>query len=177
MTPFRLVKAFTSEGGIRSPLIINSPDINSPGSQSDAFTHVMDIAATILDQAGVDNPGTSYNGKEIHPIRGHSMMDVLQGKSEIIYNNNTPVCWEAFGFRAVRMGDFKLLWLPEPFGNEDWQLYDLSKDPGEMNDLSKQFPEIRENMIEIWNQYAIETGVVLPPGGALRPLTPEVQSN
>jgi len=32
-------------------------------------------------------------------------------------------------------------------------------------------------MIEIWNQYAIETGVVLPPGGALRPLEPEVQSN
>jgi arylsulfatase len=177
MTPFRLVKAIPSEGGIRSPLIIHSTDIHSRGSKSDAFTHIMDITATILDQAGVENFGTSYEGKEIHPIRGHSMMDVLQGKSEIVYDNNTPVCWEAFGFRAVRMGDFKLLWLPEPFGNEDWQLYDLSKDLGEMNDLSQQFPDIREDMIEIWNQYAIETGVILPPGGALRPLTPEVQSN
>ena len=87
------------------------------------------------------------------------------------------ICWELFGFKAVRKGDFKLLWLPKPLGTDEWQLYDLSEDPGELNDLSKQLPEIRANMIEIWNQYAIETGVVLPPGGALRPLEPEVQSN
>ncbi len=176
-TPFRLFKAFPSEGGIRSPLIVNAPDIAVRGSQSDAFTHVMDIAATILDQAGVKHPGTSYKGREIHPLRGRSMMNVLRGKSEMVYDDNTAVCWELFGFRAVRKGDFKLLWLPKPFGIDDWQLYDLSKDLAELNDLSRQLPEIRSDMIEIWNQYAIETGVVLPPGGALRPLEPEVQSN
>ncbi len=177
MTPFRLFKAFPSEGGIRSPLIVNAPDIAVRGSQSDAFTHVMDIAATILDQAGVKHPGTSFKGRKIHPLRGRSIMNVLRGKSEIVYDNDTAVCWELFGFRAVRKSVFKLLWLPKPFGIDDWQLYDLSKDPAELNDLSQQLPEIRADMIEIWNQYAIETGVVLPPGGALRPMEPEVQTN
>jgi len=66
MTPFRLFKALPSEGGIRSPLIMNGPDIAARGSKSDAFTHVMDIAATILDQAGVTHPGTSYKSRKIH---------------------------------------------------------------------------------------------------------------
>ncbi len=177
MTPFRLVKALPTEGGIRSPLIINTPDIAIRGSQSNAFTHVMDIAATILDQAGVKHPGTSYKGREIHPLRGRSMSNLLRGKSEIVYDENTAVCWELFGFKAVRKGDLKLLWLPKPLGIDDWQLYDLSKDPAELNDLSEQLPEIRKEMIEIWNQYAEDTGIVLPPGGALRPWGSEVQSN
>ena len=177
MTPFRLFKALPSEGGIRSPLIVSAPDIATLGSRSDAFTHVMDIAPTILDQAGVEHPGTSYKGKKIHPLRGRSMMNVLSGKSAWVYDNDSPVCWELFGFMAVRKGDFKLLWLPEPLGNDDWQLYDLSKDPGELNDLSQQFPEIRSDMIEIWDQYATETGVILPPGGALRPMGPSVQAD
>jgi arylsulfatase len=177
MTPFRLVKAFPSEGGIRSPLIVDTPDIATPGSKSDAFTHVMDIAATILDQAGVKHPGTSYKGHKIHSMRGRSMMNVLREKSDRVYDENTAVCWELFGYRAVRKGNFKLLWLPKPLGIDDWQLYDLSKDPAELNDLSQQLPEIRSDMIEIWNQYAIETGVVLPPGGALRPWDPKVQDN
>ncbi|MCK4856108.1 MAG: hypothetical protein KAT31_17640, partial [Bacteroidales bacterium] len=121
--------------------------------------------------------GTSYKGQKIHPLRGRSLMNVLTGKSAWVYDNDSPVCWELFGFKAVRKGDFKLLWLPEPLGNDDWQLYDLSKDPGELNDLSQEFPEIRSDMIEIWDQYATETGVILPPGGALRPMEPSVQAD
>ncbi len=177
MTPFRLFKALPTEGGIRSPLIVRSPEIENPGSRSDAFTHVMDISATILEQAGIEHPGTSYKGREIHPLQGRSMKNVLSGKSDQVYDKDSPVCWELFGFRAVRKGDFKLIWLPEPLGNDDWQLYDLSKDPGELFDLSVELPEIRSGMIEIWNQYAIESGVILPPGGSLRPLAPTVQSN
>jgi arylsulfatase A-like enzyme len=177
MTPFRLFKALPAEGGIRSPLIVRTPDMANVGSRSNAFTHVMDIAPTILDQAGVEHPGTSYKGQKIHPLLGRSMMNVLNGKSESVYDKDTPVCWELFGFKAVRKGDLKLLWLPEPLGIDDWQLYDLSKDPGELNDLSQQLPEIRSDMIEIWNQYAVETGVILPPGGSLRPMEPSVQAD
>jgi arylsulfatase len=168
MTPFRLFKAFTTEGGIRSPLIISGPSVISPGAYSDAFAHVMDIAATILDAAGVEHPGTSYNGRKVEPLRGRSMMKVLNGKSNFIYDNDTAVNWEMIGFKAVRKGDFKLVWLSTPFGNDDWQLYDLSKDPAELNDLSKKRPKLREEMIDIWNKYSKEVGVVLPPGGAMR---------
>ncbi len=168
MTPYRLFKVFTTEGGIRTPLIISGPGVADQGSRSDAFVHVMDITTTILDAAGVDHPGVSYKGREVEPLRGRSMMKVLNGKSDFVYDDNTAVSWEMLGFRAVRKGDFKLVWLPLPFGNEDWQLYDLSKDPGELNDLSQERPKLRKEMIGMWNQYSEDVGVVLPPGGAMR---------
>jgi arylsulfatase len=177
MTPYRLFKALPSEGGIRSPLIISGPGVADRGGRSDAFAHVMDIAATILEAAGVDHPGTSYKGRKVHPLLGRPMMKVLKGESDIVYDNDIAVSWELFGFRAVRKGDFKLLWLPAPFGVDDWQLYDLSKDPAELNDLSQERPKLRNEMVEIWNQYSTEMGVILPPGGALSPMDSAVQED
>ena len=168
MTPYRLFKGFTTEGGIRTPLIISGPGVASQGSYSDAFVHVMDISATILDVTGVDHPGTSYQRRKVEPLRGRSMRKVLNGKTDFVYDDDTAVSWEMIGFRAVRKGDFKLVWLPIPFGNDDWQLYDLSKDPAEMADLSKMRPELRKEMIGIWKQYSKDVGVVLPPGGTIR---------
>ncbi|MCK4839239.1 MAG: arylsulfatase, partial [Desulfobulbaceae bacterium] len=167
MTPFRLFKGFTTEGGIRSPLIVSGPGVTNHGSHNDSFSHVMDITATILDAAGVKHPGSSYKGQKIEPLRGHSLMKVLNGKSNFVYDDDTAVSWEMFGFRAVRKGDFKLVWLPAPFGNNDWQLYDLSKDPAELNDLSKAEPILRKEMIEIWNEYSKDVGVILSAGGAM----------
>ena len=168
MTPYRLFKGFTTEGGIRTPLIISGPGMASQGGYSDAFVHVMDISATILDATGVDHPGTSYQGRRVEPLRGRSMRKLLNGKTDFVYDDDTAVSWEMIGFRAVRKGDFKLVWLPIPFGNDDWQLYDLSTDPAEMNDLSKEWPELRKEMIDIWEQYSKDVGVVLPPGGTIR---------
>jgi arylsulfatase len=128
----------------------------------------MDISATILDAAGVDHPGKSYKGRKVEPLLGRSIMKVLNGKSDFVYENDTAVSWEMLGFRAVRKGDFKLVWLPLPFGNHNWQLYDLSKDPSEMNDLSKKRRKLRKEMIGIWKQYSKDVGVVLPPGGAMQ---------
>jgi arylsulfatase len=162
MTPYRLFKGFTTEGGIRSPLIVSGPGVTNNGSHNDSFSHVMDISATILDAAGIKHPGTSYEGRKIEPLRGHSLMAVLNGKSNSVYDNDTAVSWELLGRRAVRKGDLKLVWLPTPFGNDNWQLYDLSKDPAELNDLSKEQPTLRQEMIEIWNQYSQDVGVVLP---------------
>jgi arylsulfatase len=137
-------------------------------SQSDAFAHVIDISATILDAAGAGHPGSSYKDRKVEPLLVRSMMKVLNGKSDVVYDNDNAVIWELIGFRAARKGDFKLVWLPIPFGNNDWQLYDLSKDPAELNDLSQERPKLRKEMIDKWNQYSGEVGVVLPPGGAMR---------
>jgi arylsulfatase len=168
MTPYRLFKGFTTEGGIRTPLIISGPGVDNRRDRSDAFAHVMDISATILDVANIDHPGTSYKGRNVEPLRGRSMLKLLNGKSDLVYDSDTMVSWEMLGFRAVRKGDFKLVWLPLPFGNDDWQLYDLSKDPAELNDLSLERPKLRNEMIGVWKQYSDDVGVILPPGGAMR---------
>jgi arylsulfatase len=170
MTPYRMFKGFPTEGGTRSPLIVSGPGVAKPGTRSDAFTHVMDIAATILDATKTPHPGQSYMGRKIERIRGRSLLPVLRGTTEVVYNDDIAISWELFGFRAVRKGDFKLLWLPKPFGPGDWQLYDLANDPGELNDLSKEQPKLHDEMAEIWEKYARETGVVLP---SVNPLDPK----
>ena len=90
------------------------------------------------------------------------MLAELNGKAKVVHKDDTAVSWELFSMRADRKGDFKLLWLPEPYGTGDWQLYDLDKEPGELNDLSAHYPKLHIEMTEIWNRYSQETGVILP---------------
>jgi arylsulfatase len=169
MTPFRMFKGFVAEGGIRSPLIIAGRGVAKPGMRSDAFSHVMDIAATILEASQTPHPGTFYKGLKVEPLRGQSMSPLLSGKTNVVHQYDTAVSWELFGMRAVRKGDFKLLWLVKPFGPDDWQLYNLAKDPGETIDLSEKMPELRNEMIAIWDSYSLETGVILPSKNLFAP--------
>jgi arylsulfatase A-like enzyme len=162
MAPYDLFKTTLAEGGIRSPLIVAGPGVMKSETASGAFAHVMDIAATILDASETPHPGTSYKGREVEPMRGKSMATVLNGDANIIHENDTATSWEMFGMRAVRQGDYKLRWLIEPFGPDAWQLFNLANDPGETTDLSSEMPDLRNDMIEIWNSYAQETGVILP---------------
>lgn len=171
MTPYRLFKVFPTEGGIRSPLIVSGAGVADVGTRSDAFSHVMDVAATILDSSKTRHPGTSYKGREVQPLRGRSLMPVLRGESPFVYDDDTAVSWELFGNGAVRKGDFKLVRLFEPFGSGDWQLYDLAKDPAELNDLSTERPKLRDEMVGIWKAYSRETGVVLPSPNLFAPLS------
>jgi len=55
-----------------------------------------------------------------------------------------------------------------PLGNDDLRLYDLSKDPAKLIDLSQERPKLRKEMIGMWKQYSEDVGVVLPPGGVMR---------
>jgi len=162
MTPYRLFKTTMAEGGIRSPLIIAGPGVMKSGSTSDSFSHVMDIAATILDASQTTHPGSSYKGRKVEHLRGMSMTNVLSGNASTVHKNDSAASWEMFGMRAVRQGDYKLLWLVEPFGPDHWQLFNLANDPGETIDLSAEMPDLRGEMVEIWNSYSQETGVILP---------------
>ena len=56
--------------------------------------------------------------------------------------------------------DYKAVRVPPPFGPGEWQLFNLSKDPGETDDLSKKNPEIMKELKTAWNQYADDVGVV-----------------
>ena len=57
MSPSRMFKAFTSEGGIRSPFLVKLPgEAANAGTMNHSFFHVRDIMPTILDVAGVSPP-------------------------------------------------------------------------------------------------------------------------
>jgi arylsulfatase A-like enzyme len=163
-TPFRLFKGFIAEGGIRAPLIVSGPGVSGVEETSHAFTHVMDLAPTFLEIAGISYP-TNYQGREVEPMRGRSMMPLLAGQRDRVRGDDEPIGFELLGWRAVRVGDWKVTWISEPFGVSNWQLFDLAADPGETRDLADQKPELVQRLVEQWETYAKEVGVVLPEGG------------
>ncbi|MGA8328154.1 MAG: sulfatase-like hydrolase/transferase, partial [Mycobacterium sp.] len=161
--PSRLHKAFTTEGGIRVVGFVTWPGFDRQQQIGTAFSTVMDIAPTVLELAGVAHPGTEYRGRHIAPMRGRSLLPYLTGAAESVHNDVTATGWELFGRRAIRQGDWKALHLPEPYGPGDWQLYDLSADPGEIDDLASSRPDKLAELLALWDRYVEDTGVILDP--------------
>ncbi len=159
--PFRLFKGFIAEGGIRSPLIVAGPGVSGCNEIVTAFTHVMDIAPTFLAIAGAEYP-SSYEGRDVLPMRGKSLVPLLAGQTDAVRGDDEPVGWEFLGWRALRMGRWKATWISAPFGVSDWELFDLAVDPGEAQDLADQHPGILQRLVAAWEAYAEDVGVVLP---------------
>jgi arylsulfatase A-like enzyme len=164
VTPFRLFKGFIAEGGIRSPLIISGPGTKEAGGKVTSVAHVMDLAPTFLEIAGVSYPN-SFEGREVVPLRGKSLVPVLSGTSDVVYDENDPLGWELLGWRAIRMGKWKITWIDAPFGASEWQLFDLSSDPGETKDLSAANPAQLQRLLQEWNTYADEVGIIYTEKG------------
>jgi arylsulfatase A-like enzyme len=117
----------------------------------------------VLELAGAAHPGTAYRGRKVVPMRGRSLVGYLSGATEAVHDAVTGTGWELFGRRAIRQGDWKALQLPGPYGPGTWQLYDLSADPGEINDLAASQPDKLAELLALWDRYVEETGVILDP--------------
>ncbi len=73
----------------------------------------------------------------------------------------------------MRQGDWKAVYLPTAPGGAaysreavlpaNWELFDLKSDPAESKDLAASEPARLKALIEAWNRYATDNGVVLPP--------------
>jgi len=159
--PFRMFKGFLSEGGIRTPLIISGKSVAGSGRISDAVVHVTDIPATILAAAGVAYPAT-FGGRKVAPAIGKDISLVLSNRNGSVRGPDDWIGWELFGNRAIRQGDWKLLWLCEPFGTAQWQLFNLKHDPGETRDLASEHKDIRDRMLKHWEEYVQANNVIMP---------------
>ena len=160
-TPLRYFKGVHSEGGIRVPCIIAGPGVKKTGRIDPALAHVMDIAPTLLDVAGVSHP-SQFQGRKVLPMMGKSMLPYLEGKADVIRNDSETVGWELFGRRVIRQGRWKAIWLDSPLGTDDWQLFDIVSDPTERNDLAESHKDKLRELIMLWENYADSVGVVLP---------------
>jgi len=172
VVPFRMFKGFTSEGGVRAPAFMRYPPFIDSGGKSPALVTVMDVMPTLLELAGAKYPGSPYKGRNLLPMQGQSMLPMLRGKTETVHGENYFVGWELLGKRAVRNGDWKIIWETSNVDwwdssalgikRDEWQLYNLATDPAELNDLSRANPEQRTRMIDFWDSYARENGVIIP---------------
>jgi len=162
MTPFSQYKGWTAEGGIRNALIVSGPGVKrEAGSINHGFMHVADIMPTLLDVAGKSYP-TSIDDRPVPAMIGKSWTGVLAGVTESPRNDDDYMGWEIFGNRAIRQGDWKLRWQWRPFGTGEWELFNLTTDPGERVDLAKDKPDKFDEMYRLWEDYVAANNVILP---------------
>ncbi len=150
--PFRRHKVWTYEGGIATPLVVRWPGAVEADTITPQVGHVVDLMPTLIEVAGGSYPET-YGGQPILPLEGKSLVPVLQGKQR---ESHETLCWALYGNRAVREGDWKLVW-----GASDrrWELYDLAADRTETNDLAGKYPQRVKSMSAKWESWAGKCGV------------------
>jgi arylsulfatase A-like enzyme len=145
-TPFREYKHWVHEGGISTPLIAHWPNgIASKGELRRQPGHLIDIAATCVDVAQATYP------KDALPLEGRSFVRAFRNESL----DRDAIYWEHEGNRAVRQGDWKLV----AKHNQPWELYDLTTDRIESNNLAKQHPSKVMELAAKYGEYAKRTNV------------------
>ena len=151
-SPSHLFKFHMSEGGLRVPLIISGPEIKKGKNQNFAF--VTDIAATLSDIVfdEVDER-----------IIGKSLQSSLAGSDEKSYTDSDSVGLEVTGNSALFKGDFKIVRNRPPNGSNQWELFNLSEDPGETINLATSMPNKLLELIEEYEAYAEKNGVIELP--------------
>jgi Arylsulfatase A and related enzymes len=158
-TPFREYKHWVHEGGISTPLIAHWP-AHIPKTLNGTLVadpgHLIDIMATCVDLAGATYPET-YQGEAIKPMEGVSLKPAFSGKP---IERKEPLYWEHEGNKAIRDGKWKLV----AKSNGPWELYDISQDRIESNDLSAQYPDQVKRLSELWENYAHRANVYPMPG-------------
>jgi len=164
-SPLGGYKFFAGEGGLRTPLIVAGVPGIQANQISRAFTHVTDIVPTLLEVAGVPAHKGEYQGRAVEPLIGSSLVPVLQGSAERVHPEDQPIGYELSGSAALFKGDYKLVKSLKPVGNEQWHLYNIVTDPGEVIDLQQQMPERFQRMQADYAEYARVNGVLPMPVG------------
>jgi arylsulfatase A-like enzyme len=142
--PFRGGKGSLYEGGVRVPTFMNWPGKLKPGTVNDPL-HMVDIMPTLLALAGgKGNPERPFDGWDIWAT-------VAEGKPSP--HEDLLINVEAFR-GAIRKGDWKLVKVALLPGKTE--LFDLSKDPGEKNNVADQNPEIVRDLETRLMAYAKE---------------------
>jgi arylsulfatase A-like enzyme len=159
-TPYQWTKQVASHwGGTRNGTIVHWPKgIKEQGGTRSQFHHVIDVAPTILEAAGLPEP-LFVNGVQQHPIEGVSMAYSFNDAKAA--ERHETQYFEMFGNRGIyhkgwtAVTRHKTPWLmlgekTPAFDDDNWELYDTSKDWSQANNLAKQMPEKLHELQRLW---------------------------
>ena len=153
-TPLRRYKSTTYEGGVATPLVVRWPTAIDAGSRSDFVGHIIDFLPTFLSAAGGEYPKINDDKPLLLP-EGLDLLPVFQGKKNLPARP-APLFWHWSGSRAVREGNWKIVWDKK---GKKWELYDLATDRTETRDLADEQPAVVNQMANKWVAWATLTGV------------------
>ncbi len=169
-TPLQWTKQVASHwGGTRNGTIVHWPKrIAEPGGLRSQFTHVIDIAPTILEAAGLPEP-TLVNGVQQSPMEGTSMLysftePATPERHDLQY-------FEMFGNRGIYHKGWSAVtkhrtpWVMvggvvPAFDDDVWELYDGRTDFSQARDLAAEHPDILAGMQRLWLIEAAKYGVL-----------------
>jgi arylsulfatase len=159
-TPYQWTKQVASHwGGTRNGTIVHWPKgIKSKGEIRSQFSHVIDVAPSILEAAGLPEPH-SVNGVQQKPIEGVSMLYSFHDAKAP--EQHETQYFEMFGNRGIyhkgwtavtrHRTPWAALNAKVPAFNDDvWELYDTTKDWSQAKDLSKEMPEKLHELQRLW---------------------------
>lgn len=135
-------KASLREGGIRVPMIACWPGHIEAGTKSDLLSAFWDMMPTMCEVAGVECP----------PTDGISMLPTMLGETGQQQTHDF-LYWEypeSGGQKALRMDHWKAFVKDVLKGNREIELYDLSTDPREQQNVAAEHPEIVEKVLTIF---------------------------
>ncbi len=145
--PLRGFKRNLTEGGIRVPFIACWPGVVPMGRTSDEIIAFQDMMPTFAELAGTAAPKN---------VDGISVVDALKGKK--LSQPHKSLYWDYGHCRgkaysqAVRMGDWKGI---RPSRTGVMELYNLSIDIGERNNLAFSHPELVQQLGDIMDKAVI----------------------
>lgn len=164
-SPLAYYKFHANEGGLRVPLVMSGPGISQRGELSDEFVFVTDLAPTILNLAGVNDHGGSWQTREVEPIVGKDFSSYLQGQAGPIHTASEPIGYEMGGSGALFKGDYKIVINKFEQNESEWHLFNIKTDPGEANDLAQVEPELLAEMLADYEEWASSNNVLPMPEG------------
>ena len=169
-TPYQWTKQVASHwGGTRNGTIVHWPKgISEKGEIRTQFHHVIDVASTILEAAGLPEP-TFVNGVQQKPLEGVSMAYSFNDASAA--ERHETQYFEMFGNRGIYHKGWTAVtrhstpWLLggekiPAFDDDNWELYDTSKDWSQANNLAQQMPEKLHELQRLWLIEAVRHNVL-----------------
>ena len=169
-TPFQWTKQVASHwGGTRNATIVRWPrGIQAKGELRSQFHHVIDIAPTILEAAGLPEPDV-VNGVQQKPLEGVSMgysFDDTQAA-----DRHETQYFEMFGNRGIYHKGWTAVtrhrtpWLTgaaelPAFDDDNWELYDTNTDWSQAKDLAKEHPHKLHELQRLWLIEAVRYNVL-----------------
>jgi arylsulfatase len=182
-TPYQWTKQVASHwGGTRNGLVVHWPGgIGSKGEIRPQFSHVIDVAATVLEAAGIPEPDF-VNGIQQKPYEGASMVpsfddaaapDVrstqyfeMVGNRGIYHNGWTAVTQHRVPWQAGVQE------MP-PFDDDVWELY-APDDWSQSNDISNENPEMLHHLQRLWLIEATKYNVLPIDDRMLERVNPDI---
>jgi arylsulfatase A-like enzyme len=163
--PFQWTKQVASHwGGTRNGTIVHWPStIRDGGGLRSQFCHVIDIAPTVLEVAGIPEP-TTVNGVTQSPYEGTSMVYMFDAADEP--ERHDVQYFEMFGNRGIYHKGWSAVtkhrtpWKLAvgtktlPFDEDVWELYDGSTDYSQARDLAQEMPDKLRELQELWLEEA-----------------------